>query len=133
MPRLACLLAGVKVLAHDVRWEGGQCFWGKPLPVRHGAGVTGEFSAARLQEVLDFNANDPRKNWKAKKAAAADAGGGDGVTASGKARRGKASPGGKAAAAAPRKARAGGGRRRKAASESESEATAGGTSTGDSD
>lgn len=93
---------------------------------------------ARLQEVLDFNANDPRKNWKSKKAVAEREKGsavkakkaaavkeeeqeGDEVVKSGKARRGKAAAG-PAPAAATRKPAA---HRKKVISESETETSAG--------
>lgn len=59
---------GVQVLSYDVLWQQGKAFLGRRLPVEYGASVTGEVDAERLAEVLDFNANDPRKNWKSKKA-----------------------------------------------------------------
>jgi hypothetical protein len=57
---------GVKVLAHDVAIDTvtGNVHWGRRLPVCYSERVTGQVDAQRLQQVLEFNKTDPRKNWK---------------------------------------------------------------------
>ncbi len=75
MPRV---LAGVALLAYDVRWEGGRAFLGKQLPVVFDPSVNAEYDPVRLQEVLHFNATDPRKNWKSSTKATKAGGGGKG-------------------------------------------------------
>jgi hypothetical protein len=59
-------LEGVKVLAHDVAIDAatGNVYWGRSLPVWYSERVTGQVDAQRLQQVLEFNKTDPRKNWK---------------------------------------------------------------------
>lgn len=59
-------MEGVKVLAHDVAIDvaSGSVHWGHSLPVRYSERVTGHVDLDRLQQVLEFNKTDPRKNWK---------------------------------------------------------------------
>lgn len=72
------VLAGVTLLAYDVRWDGGRAFLGKQLPVVFDPSVNAEYDPVRLQEVLHFNATDPRKNWKSSSKSTKEGGGGKG-------------------------------------------------------
>ena len=56
------------MLAHDVAIDPatGDVRWGKPLPVVFRPCVTSEVDPARLQEVLEYNANDPRRAGRPK-------------------------------------------------------------------
>ena len=56
------------MLAYAIDWRySGEAVLGCSLPVVFGEGVNGEVDATRLQEVIHFNATDPRKNWKSPK------------------------------------------------------------------
>ena len=63
--------SGVQVLAYDINWqlqpEGGAALWGKKLAVKYGPDVkAAEIDWRHLEEVLEFNATDPRTHWKSK-------------------------------------------------------------------
>jgi hypothetical protein len=67
--------SGVKVLAYDIDWQlkaqGDYAVWGKKLAVRYGQEVDAAIMDwDHLEEVLEFNATDPRTHWKSKQKAA---------------------------------------------------------------
>lgn len=58
----------VLIMAHDVHWQGGCALWGKPLPVVYDPAVAAAaVDEAQLAAVLEFNATNPRTNWKKQK------------------------------------------------------------------
>ncbi|WIA33419.1 hypothetical protein OEZ86_006553 [Tetradesmus obliquus] len=59
---------GVLIMAHDVHWQGSCALWGKPLPVVYDPAVAAAaVDEAQLAAVLEFNATNPRTNWKKQK------------------------------------------------------------------